>query len=216
MKPKLLSLGTALLLAAAATHPLAAAEPPAADKAAGKPAAARKAKAGPSEEQMMKAWMDFATPGEPHKLLAKYEGTWKAKVTSWMDPSRPPEVTEGTMVSKMVLGGRYLEDRYEGKAMGQPVSGIGFTGYDNYKKKFVGSWVDSMGTGIMTTAGTLDKSGKVMTSFGTMDDPATKKSVKMKMVGTWIDDDNHRFEMWSAGPGGKMVKSMQMDYTRQK
>ena len=50
----------------------------------------------------------------------------------------------------MILGGRYLEQRYEGTMMGQPFSGIGVTGFDNYKKKFVSTWVDSMGTAIMT------------------------------------------------------------------
>jgi hypothetical protein len=220
VKPKFLSLATALLLATAVdAHTLAAADKPASgDKLAAKPAkaAASKAKAGPSEEEAMKAWMAYATPGEPHKLLAKGEGTWAVKVKSWMNPSKPPEETDGTSVAKMVLGGRYLEEHFEGTAMGQPFSGMGTTGYDNYKKKYVATWIDSSATGIMTTTGTFDESGKVMTSWGTMDDPVAKKTVKMKMVGTWVDDDTHRFEMWSTGPGGKMHKVMEMVYTRKK
>jgi PBP1b-binding outer membrane lipoprotein LpoB len=30
---------------------------------------------------MMKNWMEYATPGEPHKLLAKSNGTWTGEVT---------------------------------------------------------------------------------------------------------------------------------------
>lgn len=219
MKPKILSLATALLLATASAGPLAAADPPASgDKPAAKSAkaAVKKAKAGPSEEEAMKAWMANGTPGEPHKLLAKGEGTWTVKVKSWMDPSKPPEETDGTSVAKMVFGGRYLEEHFEGTAMGQPFSGMGTTGYDNYKKKYVATWIDSMSTGIMTTIGTFDKSGKVMTSWGTMDDPVAKKTVKTKMIGTWVDDDSHKFEMWSPGPGGKMHKALEMTYTRKK
>ena len=210
MKTSALAFSLLLAASAATAPPLAAADPAA--KTA-KPTTKAKA---PSQDEMVKAWVAYATPGEPHKLLERYEGTWKAEIKSWGDPSQPPAVTEGTMESRMVLGGRYLADRYEGKAMGQPVTGIGMTGYDNYRKHFFGTWFDSMGTGVMTTTGTLDRSGKVMTSWGTVDDPALKKSVKVKIVGTWIDDDHHRFEMWSPGPDGKMGKSLEMLYQRQK
>ena len=210
-------LALSLLVAATAfALPLIAAETAAKPAKVAKPAPAGAKSKAPSEAEMMKAWVDYATPGEPHKLLARYEGTWKAVVKSWGDPSKPPEVSEGTMESRMVLGGRYLADRYEGTAMGQPVTGIGMTGYENYRKHFFGTWFDSMGTGFMSTTGTLDASGKVMTSWGTMDDPAAKKSVKVKIVGTWIDDDFHRFEMFTPGPNGKLVKSLEMLYQRQK
>lgn len=32
----------------------------------------------------MKAWMDYATPGEPHKMMAASDGTWEGETTSWM------------------------------------------------------------------------------------------------------------------------------------
>jgi hypothetical protein len=41
-----------------------------------------------------------------------------------------------------VLGGRFVEQRYAGNFMGQPFSGLGYTGYDNYRKKYIGSWMD--------------------------------------------------------------------------
>ena len=220
MKPTRLSLATTLLLAVSAAgagmalaRPLPE-QPASAEKPAG-PKAKPKAKT-PSQDEMMKAWQAYATPGESHKKLEKAAGTWNTKVRTWMDPSKPPEETEGTNVGTMVLGGRYLEEKYEGTMMGQPFHGVGLTGYDNYKKKYVGTWADSMGTGIMMMTGSFDKSGKVMTSWGTMDDPIMKKTVKVKSVTTIVDDDTHRFEMWNTGPGGKMVKSMEMVYTRKK
>ncbi len=143
-------------------------------------------------------------------------GTWTTKVKTWMDPTKPPEETEGTMKSKMILGGRFLEERYEGTMMGKPFSGIGYTGYDNYKKKYVATWMDNGGTGIMTMAGSFDAAGKVMTSWGSMDDLIAKKTVKVKSVTTFVDDDTHRFEMWNTGPGGKLVKMMEMVTTRKR
>lgn len=217
MKPRLSPFVAALItfsaLATVVSLPVAAADEPA---AAEKPAASKAKAKRPTEEEAMKAWQAYITPGEAHKRLATSEGTWRTKVKVWMDPSKPPDESEGTVVAKMALGGRFLEERYEGTMMGQPFSGIGYSGYDNYTKKYVSSWIDTGGTGIMTMTGAFDKAGKVMTSFGTMDDPIARKMVKVKAVTTFVDDDTHRFEMWNTGPGGKMVKSMEMVYTRQK
>ena len=61
----------------------------------------------------------------------------------------------------MALGGRFLEERVQSSFMGQPFSGIGYTGYDNVKKKYVSTWMDNMGTMIMVMEGTPDPAGKV-------------------------------------------------------
>lgn len=193
--------------------PVAAEEPkPAANetKTAPKPAAS------PTQDEMMKAWAAFMTPGEPHARLAKLAGAWTVKTKSWMDPSQPPEETTGSCEFRMVLGGRYLEQRFEGTAMGQPFSGIGYTGFDNVRKKYDAYWIDSMGTGMLLMTGSPDKSGRKTVYNGSMIDPANGKKVAIKTVDTEIDADNFLFEMWMSGPDGKMAKSMEMTYTRKK
>ncbi|MEO8587486.1 MAG: DUF1579 domain-containing protein [Acidobacteriota bacterium] len=184
-----------------------------------KPKAAKPAAAGAaamSQDEMMKAWTAFAMPGAPHKTLETFVGSWDVKTKMWMAPGAPPQETTGTSENKMILGGRYLEQRYEGTMMGQPFSGIGVTGYDNYKKKFTSTWVDSMGTGIMEMTGTADKTGKVITSWGMMDDPAEKRSMKAKTVVTIVDADHHTYESWHTLPDGKMTKDLEISYTRKK
>ena len=172
--------------------------------------------AAPSQDEVMKAWTAFATPGEPHARLAKLAGSWTTKTKSWMDPSQPPEETTGTCEFKSVLGGRYLEQRFEGSTMGQPFSGIGLTGYDNVKKKYESYWIDSGGTGMFILTGTPDPSGKKVVYTGSMFDPVNGKKVAMKAVDTEVDADNLLFEMWASGPAGKMGKVMEMTYTRKK
>jgi len=164
----------------------------------------------------MKTWAAFMTPGEPHARLAKLAGSWTVKTKSWMDPAQPPEETTGTCEFRMVLGGRYLEQRFEGTAMGQPFSGIGYTGFDNVKKKYEAYWIDSMGTGMLVLAGTRDKTGKKTVYTGSMVDPTNGKKVALRTVDTEVDDDTLLFEMWMSGPDGKMAKSMEMTYTRKK
>jgi hypothetical protein len=182
-------------------------------KAAAKPAAPAGA---PSQDEMMKAWAAAATPGEAHKKLEPFVGSFTVATKMWMDPAKPPDASSGTAESKWVLGGRYVEERVEGTAMGQPFSGIGYTGYDNYKKKYVGTWMDSMGTMIMNSSGTADASGKTFTSWSTIDDVITKKAVKVKGVATVVDADHHTYEMWSTGPDGKLFKSLEVQYSRKK
>lgn len=182
--------------------------------AAAKPATAP---AGmPSEEEMMKVWIAVATPGEGHKKMEPFVGSFTVKTKMWMDPSKPPEETEGTSENKWVLGGRFIEQRFEGTAMGQPFSGIGLSGYDNYKKKYVGSWTDTMGTMIMNSTGTADASGKKFTFWSTMDDVVMKKPVKIKAQATIVDGDHLTYEMWGPGPDGKMFKTLELKYTRRK
>lgn len=174
-------------------------------------------KAAPSaaeHDAMMKKWMEVATPAEAHKKLEPMVGTWATKVTMWMDPSAPPEVSEGTSENRMALGGRWLEQRYEGTLMGGPFSGIGYTGYDNYKKQYVGMWMDTASTAAMSTTGKADAAGKSMTFTGSMDDPMTGKVCEMKEVVTIVDGDHHNFEMWQTGPDGKMFKAMEIQYVR--
>jgi Protein of unknown function (DUF1579) len=133
-----------------------------------------------------------------------------------MAPGAPLTESTGTSENKMILGGRYLEQRYEGTMMGGPFSGIGVTAFDNYKKKFVSTWVDSMGTGIMMMTGTFDKAGKIITSWGMMDDPAAKKTMKAKTAVTIVDADHHTYESWHTGPDGKMIKDLEVSYSRKK
>ena len=55
--------------------------------------------------------------------------------------------------------------------MGQPYSGIGITAYDNLRKRYISTWIDSMGTGIFTMEGTANTDGKTITLKGTHDEP---------------------------------------------
>ena len=155
----------------------------------------------PSQEEMMKAWMAAATPGEAHKKLEPVVGSFTVQTKMWMDPSKPPEETAGTSENKWVLGGRFVEQQVEGTAMGQPFSGIGYTGYDNYKKKYVGTWTDSMGTMIMTSTGTADASGKKITFWSTMDDVVHEEDHEGQKPG---DDRGQRPPyLRDVGPGSR-------------
>jgi len=176
----------------------------------------KKAAGPPDEKAMMEMMMKAATPGEQHKKLDSMVGTWDTKVKSWMDPSKPPQESTGVSENKWVLGNRYMEQRFEGTFMGQPFSGIGYTGYDNVTKKYFGTWMDTASTGVMTSTGSADPSGKVMTFTATMADPMTGKNSRFTNKVIVADNDHHTMEMWGAGPSGKNYKMMEITYSRKK
>jgi len=205
MKPKGILAGAALLVVIAAL----------AIRADEKSKSAKPAAGQMDEKAMMEAMAKYSTPGPEHKALEQFVGTWDANVKMWMAPGAPPQESTGTAENKMALGGRFLEQHYEGTFMNQPFTGMGYTGYDLYKKQYIGTWMDSMGTSIMNSTGTADASG-TMTFTGKMDDPVAKKTQPFKETMKVVDNDHHVFEMWSPGPDGKMFKMMEISYTRKK
>ncbi|HEU4886952.1 MAG TPA: DUF1579 domain-containing protein [Thermoanaerobaculia bacterium] len=163
---------------------------------------------------MMDAMMKAGIPGDPHKKLDGMVGTWNTKITMWMMPGADPMTSSGTSTNQWIMGGRYLEQRFKGDFMGMPFEGIGFTGYDNVKKRYWGTWMDNMSTSIMTSTGTASADGKVWDFDGTMSDPMTGGDTAVKEKVTITDADNHLMEMWAPGPDGKMFKNMEIAYSR--
>jgi len=165
-----------------------------------------------AEEAMMKAMM----PGEQHKRLARMAGDWTFTNKMWMAPGQPPMDSTGTMHAETVLGGRYVQTTWTGNMMGMPFEGHGTEGYDNLAKKYVSTWVDNMGTGIMMAEGACEEGGKKCTTTGTSSDPSTGGTMTMKSVLSWVDDNNFKNEMYAPGPDGKEAKMMAIAYTRRK
>jgi hypothetical protein len=165
---------------------------------------------------MMKAWQAYMTPGPMHKFLAKSNGEWNEVVTSWMDPSKPPVKSKATCINKMVMKGLYQESVHKGTMMGMPFEGHGTVGYDNARKKFVTSWIDNMGSGIMYGEGDWDDATKTLEIKGQMTDPATGKNSEYREVMKFIDNNTQTMEMYGMGPDGKEMKWMEIKFTRKK
>jgi hypothetical protein len=169
----------------------------------------------PEMAARMEAWEKAATPGPNHELMASFAGEWTFTATSWMAPDAPPQETTGTMTSKAILGGRFVVDTVHGTMVGQPFEGMGISGFDNVKGKFVSIWVDNMGTGIMTAEGDYDPQTKTMTMIGTFTDPVTGAPKQSRMVTHLETEKRHVMEFFEAGPDGAEKRTMRMIYTRE-
>lgn len=167
-------------------------------------------KMGP--EAMKELYIKLGTPGAPHALLSRMAGSWNTKTKSW-EPGMPPEESSGTCEQKMILGGRILQQECTGEWMGGTFNGVGFTGYDNNTKKFVSTWMDSMGTAIYYFEGPIDKDGKGFTQRSRYDDPV-KGPTEWRSTCRLVDDNTVTFEMYGTPVGGKEEKMMEMTYAR--
>ena len=158
----------------------------------------------------MEAMQKAMSPGEPHKRLARLAGDWTFSQKMWMDPSQPPMDSAGTMHGEAILGGRYVQTTWKGNMMGMPFEGRSTEGYDNLAKKYVNSWVDNMGTGIIHSTGTCDDQGMKCSYKGDMIDPMTGKPSYMRQEITWTDANTFKNEMYGPGLDGKEFKWMEM------
>ncbi|MHC4766580.1 MAG: DUF1579 family protein [Planctomycetota bacterium] len=148
-------------------------------------------------EQMMKLWEKYALPGPFHEKLEFYVGTWDVTTKFWMEgPDELPAESKSTMWCRAIMGGRFIETRgqgtmsfeYKGQVVDFPVESVGYIGYDNFKEKYVGTWIESSGTAMYHSEGTVDDTGKVFTYFSVWDEWETgRRNMPYKMTDTILD-----------------------------
>lgn len=163
-----------------------------------------------AQDDNMKKWMDYMTPGDMHKMLEKGVGNWTMKTTWWMAPGTEPTVSEAAAVSEMIMGNRYLQTKVTGSMMGMPFHGLAIDGYDNALKLFHTTWIDDMGTGLMSLTGTYDEASKQISYTGKMCDPMSGSMVDVRQVVTFNADGTTKMEMYGPGPDGKEFKTMEI------
>lgn len=168
------------------------------------------------EAEMMQKMMAYATPGEHHRVLDHKVGKWDLTVKMYMAPGQPPAESKATAEYEWILDGRYLVDHTEGDFGGMPFHGRGMTGYDNLKQKYVATWVDNMGTGIMTAEGTWDAAEKTFRFTAEAPDVMAGKIVQSRSEEILVDDDHWTMRMYMPGPDGEEHMNMEIDYVRVK
>ncbi len=101
-------------------------------------------------------------PTQEHGWLQKFTGEWTTESKGTMGPDQPPMQCSGTLTSRK-LGEFWIVNEMKGEMSGAPMTGIQTIGYDEVKKKYVGTWVDSMTAFMWQYEGSVGPSGKVLT-----------------------------------------------------
>jgi hypothetical protein len=115
----------------------------------------------------------------------------------------------------MACGGLWQITEFKAELMGQPFEGRGATGYDPSRKKYVGTWVDSMSAGLTQVEATHNPAKNTMT--GTMEGTdGADTPTKTKQVAEWKDADTRVFTMFVTLPDGNEFPVMKITYKRRK
>ncbi len=139
----------------------------------------------------MEAWTKSMQPSKFHEFLGRFVGEWDVEFQMYMQPGADPMVSEGSARIYWQFPGKWLAEENKASFMGRPMDSFLLTGYDNVKRQFVGTLVDSMSTEMKSFKGALSPDGKVLTMFGEMDEPITGEHGKMVKYQTFIEDDDH-------------------------
>ena len=174
-------------------------------------------------QEMMKKCEAMSKPGSNHKIFEKLAGDWKLQTKMWMDPSMPAMESEGTATTKLIMDKRFISEDVTGEMImpdekggmnKMPFHGKGMTGFDNLKNLYVGTWIDDMGTCILTMSGSYNPETKTLQMFGTMDDPMMGVYGKTLRYETkFLSNDKHVFAMYDCHAGIDH-KVMEITYTR--
>jgi hypothetical protein len=147
-----------------------------------------------------------AKPGPEQEVLKKFEGNWDATVAF------SGQEAKGQSVYKLGFGGLWLTQDFQGDFGGMKFEGRGTTGYDPIKKKYVGTWIDSMSPSLAIMEGEFSKDGKTYTETGEGPGPDGKPA-KMKNVCEFKDNNTMVFTMYMVNDG-KEQEAMKITYKK--
>jgi len=167
---------------------------------------------GMSPEDMHKAWERMNQKTDQHTNLAKAAGTWNYIMKHWTPGTGEEVESEGEAKFKSVLDGRWLRQDFASEWEGQPYQGVGYSGYDTIKKKYVSLWLDSMSNTTDLMWGTASRDGKTVTYTGKM--PTPSGPTDCRMVISCPGDDEMTMEYYMNMPDGSEFQMMEIDYTR--
>ena len=154
-------------------------------------------------------------PTDEHGFIRQFEGEWRTSGKGTDMTGKEVDMA-GVEYDRMVLGDFWLSFVYRSQINDKPFVGHGMIGYDPAKKKYVGTWVDSMSPYMSQLEGRADAKTNTLTMEVSGVDPMTDKSCKGRLV-FQIQDPEHRslqsYRMDDSAPGGKVI--FYLHYTKE-
>jgi hypothetical protein len=139
---------------------------------------------------------------------------WDVAITTVEKPDARPEISQGFSRSSLILGSRFVRERFKGMVAGAPFEGLGFIGYDTGSRKFVSSWMDSLSTTIATSEGMYHGDSQTFEFVGEVYDPllGAKRRTMTRIHVT--SSDQYEVQMIDTTKRGREFVPLQMVYRR--
>ena len=156
------------------------------------------------------------TPFDPtneHARLAPFAGAWEGAITTWFDPSTPPEESRTRASIELVLGGRFLRVQYTGTVTGKAHAGEMLLAYEKDEKRYSLAWIDSFhtGTALMVSIGdaTPDGAISVLGSYAAGEERWGWRTVLR------AEPDDLVLEAFNVAPDGKEYPAVRTRFRRE-
>jgi hypothetical protein len=167
----------------------------------------------PDQPTAMSPGQDPLQPGPQHARLQALAGTWDAVIVT-TDMQRKEQRVKGTLTTRKHAGCHTVDD-FQGQLMGMPLVGHGINGFCPVRKQYFTFWTDSMTPSPMTLWGDYDDKAHELRLTGECYGMSGKLE-PCRTVTKYEDGDHYSWSMFGAGPDGKEMQHLRIEYTRRK
>jgi hypothetical protein len=171
--------------------------------------AAQKSAKEAEQPENPKLYRPYLTPGEQHKTLEPFVGSWKAVLKVW-GPGSPPieNKIEQTMETRWALNGNFLQSDVTIKSLGRGLTRNlqVFRGYNSAFKRYTAYQMSNVDVRDIVYSGSYDAATRTFTFKGEEKDPVRNDAWVRKEVFTLQDRDHFRLETFLIFQDGSEAK----------
>ena len=149
-------------------------------------------------------------PLPQHKQLQKGVGAWEGTLTMFM-PNTPVQAIPAKEVVEPI-GEFWTQSTFTCDFMGMPFLGSGCMGYDPYRERYVGTWIDSMTTELAVMWGEMDLDGNTLNMHYTARDPDSGVPTPHR-IETTFSGDSYTSTFFHGNGAGTKVMTIEMKRT---
>jgi hypothetical protein len=162
----------------------------------------------------------LGAPSEQHHILSALIGAWDYDLKYWEKKDSEPQLSTGTIVNEMILGGRFLSGKTNVilNIGGQNIhyEGWSILGYDTIKKAYTSVLVDTMRTGMITGAAQYNEKLKTLEEKGHFTHPLMDKERAYRSELQFTSDDTHKRTVFITDKSGKEFKVLEIEFRRRR
>lgn len=155
--------------------------------------------------------LNYARVTDNHKILKKMAGSWRGTGSLINSEGGAAEKILCKSTNKMILGGRFVEQKTTCKGAGFSFDGVGHFGYDVLSKTYVGASMTTADSGISTLAGS--RSSNKITFNISHNNADIRKRVTSRATLT-INDGGHNYEIMAKDKSGALKPILSIKYAR--
>lgn len=155
-------------------------------------------------------WTVYMTPSRMHEILSKYQGEFQMEV-EMAGLSEPVMINS---IHSMILGGRFLELKQNGKMMGMDYESIYTIGYNTIDDTFSMTTITNMGTGTLALQGKWNEETKTATLYGKLTNPVSRETINVKQTVTFLDANTLLIESFDQEGDNPEKKTVQYKFIR--